>query len=186
MATAVIQKMSLVELVQTPIFNQLTTKQGVFVLTYLQHYLDTGVLDPTAATKAAYDCSSDDNAHTFSYQLLANIRVRRVLDFFDGKATTEPPVPTETERNRETLIAIVRKQLRAAPKGSTAASDFTNQLERLMLGGPKAGRRKADKPEVEPAEVPTETDASPVQKFPIGSVIVQDNKKYRVVAQEIE
>ena len=68
------------ELSQTQEFQRLTPKQRLFVSTYCEGGLATGVYDPIAATRTAYECKSVEVARIMSYALMANIRIIAVLN----------------------------------------------------------------------------------------------------------
>jgi hypothetical protein len=144
---------------QSPQWKNLTDSQRLWVT----QFLATG--NALSATKAAYK-AKPANARVLSYELAKNPSILAALDVAAGNIKSE----------REILIETVRAQLKAAEKGSVAASKFSAQLERLVLDG---------KPEVEDepeAEAPSVAGA---QAFPIGSIIVQDGKRYEVRAEEI-
>jgi len=148
----------------SPEWAGLTTSQRVWVT----QFLATG--SALLATKAGYKASSYLNARILSYELAKNSSIVAAIDVATGRVRSE----------REILIAEVKRQLKSAEKGSVAASRLAAQLERLILGG---------QPEIddEPAnDVQPDVNAKPsTQTFPIGAVLVQDNRKYRVVAEEI-
>jgi hypothetical protein len=58
----------------------LTGKQQLFIETYCQGGIDTGIYDPIVATLTAYKCKSKENARVMSYSLMANIRIVAVLN----------------------------------------------------------------------------------------------------------
>jgi hypothetical protein len=157
-------------------FLALTPQQRVWVA----HYLETGSI--FEATEFAYPNATPKNANVMSYEIAKSPRVVAALAVASGK-----PVTVESEREqlaktelkqRKKLIATVQKQLAAAEEGSVAATKLTTQLERLQLGitGIHLKDKSAKSPEV--------TEPS-TQTFPIGAVITQDGKSYRVVAEEI-
>jgi len=161
-------------LANSPQWAALTDSQKIWVI----QFLATG--NALSATRSAYKTKSEANNRVLSYELRKNPTIVAALDAATGKVT---PVKSERlrlieieQRQRKKLIGTVEKQLKAAKEGSIAASKFSDQLERLKLGI-KAGPHVIDAPE---AEAPL------VQAFPIGSIIVQDGKRYEVKAQEIE
>jgi len=127
----------------------LTNAQKVFVT----QFLATG--SALSATRAGYHAKSETNARVLSYELAKNPSIVAALDVAAGKVKTE----------RESLIETVRAQLKAAEKGSIAASKFTAQLERLKLGV---------KPEVEdePEDSQSTAEASPIT-FYVGQLVNQ-------------
>jgi len=161
-----------VRLADSPQWEALTEPQKVFVL----EFLTTGSV--LQATKAAYNTSSEQNARVLSYELSKNPTIRAALDVAAGRVLPEMVTPAKIEPARKKLIALVRKQLKAAELGSVAASKFTTQLERLKLGI-KAG------PHIHSDDEPENNSPTEPQTFPIGAVIVQDGKKYQVKAEEI-
>jgi hypothetical protein len=80
-------RMPLIELEKTQEYQRLTPKQQLFVATYCEGGLATGVYDPIAATRTAYECKSVEVARIMSYSLMQNIRIVAVLNRHFG---TEP------------------------------------------------------------------------------------------------
>ena len=72
--------MILTELMETEEYRALTQKQQLFVSTYCEGGLSTGVYDPVHATTVAYACKSPETARIMSYSVLANIRIIAVLN----------------------------------------------------------------------------------------------------------
>ncbi len=157
---------SLCELAETIEFGRLSPKMSVWVLTYLQHYIDTGILDTLLATNAAYQCQSEKTARVFGYQLLANPKIKAVLHRFFDEAQEPAPVPMDPERKK--LIVLVRKQLRAAEPGSVAAQRLTSQLQGLILGGQEEETAKSVA--VSKAQVPA--DALETWSDPVTGVVI--------------
>jgi hypothetical protein len=131
----------------------LTESQKVFVT----EFVATG--SALLATKAGYHAKSDANARVLSYELAKNPTIVAALDVAAGKVKTD----------REILIEEVRRQLRAAERGSVAASKFSAQLERLLLGGKL---EVEEKPNAE----------APKPRLKVGDICVQSGQKYRVTA----
>jgi hypothetical protein len=132
-----------------------------------------------AATKVAYKAKSEANNRVLSYEIAKNKSIVAALDVAAGripKVVVQTERETTEQRQRQQLIATVRKQLKAAETGSIAASKFSAQLERLQLGV---------KPEVEDDPETPEASSTDTQAFPIGSIIVQDGKRYQVKAEEM-
>ena len=138
----------------SPQWAALTEQQRIWVT----QFLATG--SALLATRTAYKAKSEANARVLSYEIAKNHRILAALDVAAGKAS---PVKTERERliateqrQRKQLIATVRKQLKAADKGSVAAQRLLAQLERLTLGS-KMGRPRLiddqDEPESEPSGI---------------------------------
>ena len=67
------------EVAETPEFKRLTAKQKMFVVTYIENGYD-----PIHATRTAYLCKSDKNAHIMSYALLRNFHVIMCLAYHFG------------------------------------------------------------------------------------------------------
>jgi hypothetical protein len=155
--------MNAYDLAQTIEFSHLSARQAVWALTYVQNFLDTGTCDSFLATKAAYKCASDETSRIFGYQVQANPKIRLVLNRFFGDSPEQAVLKTERER----LITIVRKQLKAAVPGSIAAEKFSAQLERLQLGI-KLGPHVREDDNAEP-----EAEASSETTFHIGQLVTQ-------------
>jgi hypothetical protein len=157
-------KMTALELTQTREFSVLSVRQGIWVLSYVQHFLDTGICDPMPPTKMAYKCKSDETARSFGYQVQANPKIRLVLHRFFGDNSQHAIAKTDRER----LIATIRKQLRAAEPGSIAASRFVAQLERLLLG-------ESDQPErAKDSQIEIDSTSAPNSRIPEGATPLAD------------
>jgi hypothetical protein len=94
----------------------LTPKQCAFVT----DFLTTG--DAPHALVAAYPNAAETSRRSLQSQVLHAQAVVDILEIWKWRDS------------REALISICREQLKAAPKGSTAASSLTVQIERLELG----------------------------------------------------
>lgn len=103
-------RMSLAELETRPEWQVLTAKQILFLKSYIQSGLDTGNYDAVFAVKSAYDAAK--NAEILSYELLANPKIRRVVDIHFGR--------TEMDSVRADLLRAIKKSLR-----KTGLSDAT-------------------------------------------------------------
>jgi hypothetical protein len=139
----------------SPQWAALTDSQRVWVT----QFLATG--SALSATKAGYHASSAANARVLSYELAKNKSIVAALDVAAGNIS---PVKTE----REILIATVQAQLKAAEKGSIAASKFTAQLERLQLSG-----NTEDDESSEVSQPTIENGASSATTFYIGQLVNQ-------------
>ena len=73
-------RLPLVELEKIQEYQRLTPKQKLFVATYCEGGLATGVYDPVAATRTAYECKSVEVARIMSYSLMQNIRIIAILN----------------------------------------------------------------------------------------------------------
>jgi len=73
-------RLTLAQIKDTQEYSVLTGKQQLFVETYVQSGLDTGVYDPIMATLTAYKCKSREVARIMSYSLIANIRIVAILN----------------------------------------------------------------------------------------------------------
>jgi hypothetical protein len=160
-------KMSLLELVQTQTFGQLSPKMGVFVITYLQGYLDTGVFNPVAATLAAYDCVSEQSARTFSFQLMANPKIRLAINQFFGDSPEQATRKTELEIQ----IAEARKDVRNA-------TDYSRHNARRVLAEllgllPSNGKSKVH-------DTPPEDSQTEPTRHKVGDIVVQSGQQFRV------
>jgi hypothetical protein len=65
-------------------YRQLTPKQQLWLATYTQSFINTGVFDPVAASVTAYDCGSDEVARITGYKTLANPKIILALNRFFG------------------------------------------------------------------------------------------------------
>lgn len=148
---------TLAELSVSKEFLLLTTKQRRWV----NEFISTG--DALGATRTAYgDSRPDSYVAMLTGKLLDAPNVRAVLSLFYGR--------TEKEQ-----FLLDLQQTIAREKGGAAKVAAMRMFARLKFG------IEAENPD--PGD-PADTE-SPVQKFAIGTVLVQDDKRYRVVAEEI-
>jgi len=159
------QQLNAYELSQTVEFGHLSPKMATWVLTYVQNYLDTGTFDPLAATRASYECATEESARTFGYQLMANPKVLITLNRFFGNSP-EQSFLEQVEK------AIYSRKLSVA---QVDALKLYSNLQGWSSGIKWSGLSKPKDAAEEPS----------VQAFPIGAIIVQDGKKYQVKAEEI-
>jgi len=96
------------------------------------------------ATKTAYKAKSEVNARVLSYELAKNPKIIAALDAAQGVVRSE----------RDMLVAEVKAQLRAAERGSIAASKLAAQLERLLLPGVSNAVNASPEAEDSSAETP--------------------------------
>jgi hypothetical protein len=76
--------LNLYELSGTVEFNHLSQKQGLWVLQYVQGFLDSGTFNSLKATQAVYECKNEETARILGYQLKANSKINAVLNRFFG------------------------------------------------------------------------------------------------------
>lgn len=167
-------RMNVYELSLTPEFNRLSPKMAMWLMAYVQNFIDTGAFDPLSATKAAYQCGSDENARTFGYQLLANSKIIAALDCFFGNSPERASlrvVTTKADQNRKRLLKEVEANLEAADEGSVAAQRLLAQKERLLFGQVKDGL------------VDSQT---PGRKYAVGDLFTQRGHTGRVLAIDAE
>jgi hypothetical protein len=148
-----------IELLQkTREWSHLTPKQAAFV----SDFLTTG--DAAHAMTVAYPTTTVLSRRAFQWQVLRAQAIVEVLEIWKWRSP------------REALIAIVKEQQKAAPKGSVAAKDFTVQLERLLLGvkgSNKSHFQDPDAPALEP--VPPVEKGSADKRIPEGAQVWYDN-----------
>ena len=158
MATTTIPALSWDSLQATKPWQALTSQQRIWCLAWL-----TNGHDAIAATEIAYRCSSPKNAACMSYEIRRHKNVVTFLEFYE--------VLTEGAPSREVQIAGALQTLREVPV-------YEQVKARRLLAQLTGCVVKSDSEDGEPAEVSA-------QSFPIGSIIVQDGKKYQVKAEEI-
>ena len=162
-------RMNLAELSKTMEFRLLSPKMARFVETYLQGFIETGALDPLAATQSSYDCRTEESARVFGYQLLANSKIVAVLDQFFG---------IDPEK------AFIRTLKRAMhnPKIPVAQVDAMRLYMRLTGITAPGGLEGLEQPgaKTEPPMIDGGRTTG-THRFGIGDICVQDSKNYRVV-----
>jgi hypothetical protein len=158
--------MNAYDLSRTSAFHRLSPKQAVWVLTYVQGYLDTGIFDPLAATKASYDCANEESARTFGYQLISHPKILIAMNRFFGDS------PEQSFLN-QVEQACFNKKLSVA------------QVDALKLYGELrgwTGRRNRAVEEDEPVLDGGTAEASPKPRFKVGDICLQDGQKFRVTS----
>lgn len=128
--------------------------------------------DPERATREAFDVTANDAyAKMLQGKLETSPRVRAAIHLFYGYT------------EREAFLQDLKTDLRRSKPGSTARTKFAAMYAKLAFG---VEPEDPETPAADSEPTTAESGAVSVQKFPIGSVIEQDGRKYRVVAQEIE
>jgi hypothetical protein len=139
-----------------------TKQQRIFLL----NFLTTG--DAKSALLEAYPSAGIKSRRALQWQVLRAQAVVNILEIWKWRSP------------REALIAILKEQLKAAVIGSTAAKDFTVQLERLLIG--IQGTNKAhfqdpaddtDEPSTDETSPPA--DGSADKRIPEGAQVWYDN-----------
>jgi len=136
----------------------LSPAQKIWCLAFL-----TNGHDPISATELAYHCSSPKNAKCLSYEVRHHKHVTAFLELFEILTSGGPSLAEQIAGTLETIREC-------PPYAQARARRLLAQL---------TGCVKSDEAEDgEPAEVSA-------QSFPIGSIIIQDGRQYRVKAEEI-
>jgi hypothetical protein len=144
-------------------WRRLTSQQKVFVL----DFLTTG--DARHATDAAFPKAAVASRRSLQYQVL---RAPGVVDALEYWKFLTP---------RTALIEIVRQNLKAAEPGSTSASKFAIQLERLLLHVPGSNGAHFKDPDAPPKpETPTAVEASTEPTFFIGQRLEERDSEGQV------
>ena len=134
----------------------LTPKQRTFV----QILLTTG--DAKQATIEAYPrVTTQASRRALQWQVLRAAAVANVLEVWKWR------------NSRQALISTVRSQLAASIPGSTAASTFAVQLERLLIGVPNSTKAHFKEP-IAPSTEPEPVEPVAVQQtFVVGQHVTQ-------------
>jgi hypothetical protein len=160
------QSMSLAALEQTPEFRRLSRARAAWVRAYVQNFLDTGLLNHTLATKAAYACANDESARTFGHRIKNSPSVKAVLDVFSNSWKRDVDFTREEIQQQ---IAEIQKHLDASEPGSTAA----NRLIELKVTLMRDLKRIASAP-------PSQSETVLAEK-----IEVRDGKRLRVRITEV-
>jgi hypothetical protein len=120
-------------------------------------FLQTG--NKLNAVQAAYKCKSEQTARVMVYSYFANPRIIVALAVANGG-----------DPEREKFNAELERAIRN-PKTTR------NQVSALRMKAQLNGYL---------GTVPEPLNENEPQKFPIGAIIIQSGKKYRVVAEELE
>jgi hypothetical protein len=129
-------------------FLALTEKQRIWIDSFIESQ------DAELATRTAYKSGSDVYMKLFTYRIEANPRIVAALNLFYGRSP------------REAFLQELQQDIRRSPKGSIARIQAQNLYARMAFGSDSEN----------PTVPSTETETS-MQQFPIGAVIVQDDKK---------
>jgi len=157
-------KMDLENLVKTQEYNRLTPKQRMFVSTYIQSGLETGIYDQVTAVKSAYDCKNEESARIMGYSMLANINVIQVLNRHFGTEPIDQFLVTleRAIRNRNLTVAQFH-----ALKLYCDLKGFENALSRAVAVPPEnsSPARKVRKARIKPAAVLPDSDVYNLNDF---------------------
>jgi hypothetical protein len=172
-------RMNAMDLAQTVEFRHLSPKMAKWILTYVQRFLEAGVLDPIAATKASYVCKTDESTRTLGCQLLANPKIILVLNRFFG-TTPEQAFLKQVQNaiyNRKLTIAQIRAlELQCQVLGLANGFPRSRDINLSELDSqPKHRRGRPRKDASTEAEAPT-------TRFKVGDLCTQAGKKYRVTS----
>jgi len=126
------QRMSLAELKSRAEWQILTDKQKFFVQSYIASGIDTGTYDAQFAVQSAYD-TSGKTAVILSYELLANRKIKQVLDLHFGH--------TEMDSLLADLAKAIKQSLRK--NGLTDATTTAIKFFEKHAGGKLPKRRKS-------------------------------------------
>jgi hypothetical protein len=132
-------RLSLAELATHPQWFVLTAKQRMFLNSYIQSGLDTGVYDAEFAVRSSYNVD-EKNVKILSYELLAKSKIRQVLNLHFGR--------TELDAVLADLAKIIKTALRKESKtglsGTTLAAIkfYEKQSGTKIPKAPKKSKRK--------------------------------------------
>jgi hypothetical protein len=148
-------RLSLDQLSETVEFRQLTPKQQLWLATYTQCFIDTGVFDPVAASVTAYDCGSAEVARITGYKVLANSKIILALNRFFGDSP------------EEAFLKLVERALysRKISPSRIAALKLYSDLKGWSAGALANPAQEAETPE---------------SRYHVGDIVLVDGKKCRV------
>jgi hypothetical protein len=157
----VIQKVSMADLALRPDFKGLTFGQQEFI----RVYLSTGG-DAKSGVLAAFPLTADKNIRTRISHIMSQPTVRRLIEIASGVS------------ERDSILAevgdAIRKSMRHDLKGGGSLSIASKDLIKFFVEQLGQPLTRADE----------SVDGS--QKYAIGSLIRQNGKVFRVIAQEVE
>lgn len=146
--------MPLSELEKTEEYQRLTPKQRLFVSTYVNSGLLTGIYDAVEATRTAYKCKNLEVARIMHYALMSNIRIVEVLNRHFQTAPVEQylrlldqairnkrltPSQLEAIRLKGTIMGFVTRAPGAHGKASGAIASFLPKESKPKRKGAKPG-----------------------------------------------
>lgn len=145
--------LTVAQLSQTAEFRRLTRKQAGWVSTYIQGYLDTGIFDSLAATKATYECCSLASFQALGSHLKSQPKIKAVVDLFLGSA------------HRDIVFDLVEIQraIDAADPGSIAAQRLIVLKSRLKHGLRASLKNPAEAPAPQSETSKPQPDPAPTQ-----------------------
>jgi hypothetical protein len=164
-------RLSLTAIMALPEWQLLTSQQQTFLGKFLASGLSTGEYNALSAVKTAYRVS-EKNAPSLASHLLGQRKVRRLLDLHFGRSPVDSML--------EDLEKSIQKSLRTDRKNGRLRTSTVKAASLLVRYA-----KKATDAELETSTAGLDSPEAP-QAFPIGAVITQDGKKYRVVAEEIQ
>jgi hypothetical protein len=169
--------LTVAQLSQTAEFRRLTRKQAGWVSTYIQGYLDTGIFDSLAATKATYECCSLASFQALGSHLKSQPKIKAVVDLFLGSA----------HRDIAFDLVEIQRAIDAADPGSIAAQRLIILKARLKHGLRSSLKNPAEAPtpQSETSKPQRVTPAAPtpsINRFQVGDIATQDGERYRITA----
>lgn len=140
---------------ETSEFRQITSaRMAHWVAVYLQGFLDTGRFDATAATRAAYVCSTPESYRTLGCQVRSSKKVQAVIALF-LKAV---------QRDILFDLAEIQRAIDAAEPGSTSQHRLISLKARMKRG--IQSEPEDDEPET--ATPKTQVVETPANRIPPG------------------
>ena len=169
-------RMSLYDLTQTAEFGHLSPKMAVWIMNYVQHFIDTGTFDPLAATMAAYSVKNEENGRILGYQLLGNLKIITVLNRFFGR-TPEQSFLKQVERaihkRKLTVAQVTALRFYAELNGWSSGINWPDSSKTKIadaLGGSEPSTDSQPNAEASPHQVPA--DALEVFTDPVSGVTI--------------
>jgi hypothetical protein len=172
--------LTVAQLTQTVEFRRLTRKQAGWVSTYIQGYLETGIFDSLAATKATYECCSLASFQALGSHLKSQPKIKAVVDLFLGSA----------HRDIAFDLLEIQRAIDAADPGSIAAQRLIILKARLKHGLRATVKNPAEAPAPQPETSTPQSDPAPSpdpeshesRRFKVGDIVTQDGERYRITA----
>ena len=161
------QRLPLAELMQMREFQILTPKQRSWVSKYVTSGSVTGFYDPVAATADVYR-TTPKTAVIYSYELLGNRRIKRVLDLHFRRTELDSLMD---DLGRAARLSIAR-DLKHGGSLSIATIKAVQLLKSHARQNPGAGIDAPDEAETQPDE--------PKKTFSVGDHVWQESVEYVV------
>lgn len=156
------KKLTLDEVQQTQEYAILTPKQQLFVASYIQGGMQTGIYDPVSAVQLSYHCENPESARVMSYAMMNNIRIIEALNRHFNSEPIESFLKEVSRAIRNKKLSVSQVQalklkadlLGFAARLPGASHQSINTIPKDVIAASKAARKaKRKTPVRKPREI---------------------------------